>query len=91
MDQVTLRRGANIPRRQKGVDPTKDEASETNLVFAPQIDNHPGGLLESSQQRRPRFDNEFRAAVQAMLDRLGDSGTRVARKPPRPPDRITTG
>jgi C-terminal processing protease CtpA/Prc len=29
-------------------------------------------------------ENEFRAAVQAMLDRLGDSGTRVARKPPQP-------
>jgi C-terminal processing protease CtpA/Prc len=28
-------------------------------------------------------ENEFRAAVQAMLDRLGDPGTRVARKRPQ--------
>jgi C-terminal processing protease CtpA/Prc len=28
-------------------------------------------------------ENAFRAAVQAMLDRLGDSGTRVARKAPQ--------
>jgi C-terminal processing protease CtpA/Prc len=29
-------------------------------------------------------ENEFRAAVQAMLDRFGDPGTRVARKAPQP-------
>jgi C-terminal processing protease CtpA/Prc len=29
-------------------------------------------------------ESEFRAALQAMLDRLGDSGTRVARKAPQP-------
>jgi C-terminal processing protease CtpA/Prc len=37
-------------------------------------------------------DDEFRAAVQAMLDRLGDSGTRVARKAPQPlGDQIGSG
>jgi C-terminal processing protease CtpA/Prc len=30
-------------------------------------------------------ETEFRAAVQAMLDRLGDPATRVARKTPQPP------
>jgi C-terminal processing protease CtpA/Prc len=35
-----------------------------------------------------RDENEFRAAVQAMLDRLGDPGTRVARKVQPPTDQL---
>jgi hypothetical protein len=54
MDEVTLRGEANFPRRQEGVEPTEDEASdEAKLVFATQIDNHPGCLFDRGQQRLP--------------------------------------